>query len=260
MRQLPRRPLSLHRHLTSLRNRRTRNIRRLPLRSQRPSPQHWLLDAGRPAARRLPRNPGARPKTWRRAGWRSAPRRPPGDNFVGDREEGGSWGRRSTEGRPMGHLASGQALGQIVPAAVDALATAEEIGVAGAEGFLQGAANLLNSGTDAVFGLANLVPRIYNNTAGNLGYRPLSDPTGQTGAKGWLPTRIRCLLKINRGAGDVAVAAGSFVLGPKIPAQPPGLSLLGDSWSAMGRGGSRPSTEASDSRPGRYRAAGSLGP
>ena len=69
----PRRPLSLHRHLTSLRNRRTRNIRRLPLRSQRPSPRHRLRRrTTRPS--KLPRNPGILPKTWRRAGRRSAPR------------------------------------------------------------------------------------------------------------------------------------------------------------------------------------------
>ncbi len=149
----------------------------------------------------------------------------PGDNFVGDGEEGGTWDDDQPKGDPSVTGQVGQALGQIVPAAVDALATAEEIGVAGAEGFLQGAANLLNSGTDAVFGLANLVPRIYNNTAGNLRYRPLSYLDAPDWSKGLVTYEDPLDRKISRGAGDVAVAAGSFVLGPKIPVNLPGLSL-----------------------------------
>ena len=54
---------------------------------------------------------------------------------VGDREEGGTWDDDQPKGDPWVTGLVGPALGQIVPAAVDALAAAEEIGVAGAKGF-----------------------------------------------------------------------------------------------------------------------------
>ena len=101
------------------------------------------------------------------------------------------------------------------------------------------------------------MPRIYNNTAGNLGIVHYHMSMRRTD-KGLVTYEDPLSRKI--------VEEPEMSLWPLVVlcwvrrSQSTYRGSLGDSWSARGRGGSRPSTEASDSRPGRYRQSAALAP
>jgi hypothetical protein len=79
---------------------------------------------------------------------------------------------------------------------------------------VQGGANLLNSGTDTLIGAANLLPRAYNNT---FGYLPRAEMLPYIPAYDWsynlAANETEWEHRISRAGGDVAVAAGSFLVG-----------------------------------------------
>ena len=92
-----------------------------------------------------------------------------------------------------------------------------------AAGFVQGAANVGNSVTDAGIGVVNLVPLAYNNTVGYVpGVRPLRYIEPPEWSAGFVnvdgvPIEDAETHRHSRFAGTIAVAAGSALLGPAIP-------------------------------------------